>query len=72
MITYAITVTNTGNEALDDVTVKDTVLGDISAAFPARSRSVGSRALIDYMVHRADPDPLVNVVTASGLGADSG
>ena len=40
VITYEITITNTGNEALVDITVNDSILGDVSASSRARSRSV--------------------------------
>ena len=67
-VTYTITVTNTGDEDLDSVTVMDTVLGDLSAAF-SDDLAVGApnRHEFDYVVLGSDPDPLVNEVTATGL-----
>ena len=72
VITYEITITNTGNEALVDITVNDSILGDVSAEFPS-TLEVGESftAFIDYTVTEQSPDPIHNVVTASGLGADS-
>ncbi len=72
VITYEITITNTGNEALVDITVNDSILGDVSDEFPS-TLEVGESftAFIDYTVTEQSPDPIHNVVTASGLGADS-
>ncbi len=71
-VTYRITVTNTGDEVLDGVTVMDTVLGDLSASFPD-SLAVGASESheFDYEVLGSDPDPLVNEVTAAGIGTQS-
>jgi uncharacterized repeat protein (TIGR01451 family) len=71
-VTYTITVTNTGDEDLDGVTVMDTVLGDLSASF-ADSLAVGASESheFDYVVLGSDPDPLVNEVTAAGTGVQS-
>ena len=71
-VTYTITVTNTGDEDLDNVTVMDTVLGDLSASF-ADSLAVGASESheFDYVVLDSDPDPLVNEVTATGSGVES-
>jgi uncharacterized repeat protein (TIGR01451 family) len=71
-VTYTVTVTNTGDEDLDDVTVEDTVLGDLSASF-ADSLAVGASESheFDHVVLDSDPDPLINEVTAAGSGVDS-
>ena len=71
-VTYTITVTNVGDEDLDDVTVMDTVLGDLSASF-ADSLAVGASEShqFDYVVLESDPDPLPNEVTATGTGTQS-
>ena len=75
-ITYTITVTNTGNEALEDVTVNDTLLGDITDEFDVDfsvSFGVGevATATVTYSPG-ADEDPVDNTVTATGNGVDSG
>ena len=75
-ITYTITVTNTGNEALEGVTVDDTLLGDITDQFDVDFSApfgVGevATATVTYSPG-ADEDPVVNSVTASGDGVDSG
>jgi uncharacterized repeat protein (TIGR01451 family) len=71
-VTYTITVINTGDEDLDNVTVKDTILGDLSASF-ADELAVGASEShdFDYVVLDSDPDPLVNEVTAKGSGVGS-
>jgi uncharacterized repeat protein (TIGR01451 family) len=72
-ITYSITVTNTGNERLDDLVVTDALLGGTLSSFPT-SLAVGgsSTRTFTYTLTANDPDPLTNSVTASGTGADSG
>jgi uncharacterized repeat protein (TIGR01451 family) len=71
-VTYTITVTNTGDEDLDGVTVMDTILGDLSASF-ADELAVGASEShdFDYVVQADDDDPLVNEVTANGSGVGS-
>ena len=72
-ITYSITVSNTGNEALEDVTVMDTILGDLSDSFADTLDEGDSETQeFDFTVPEGAADPLVNVVTVSGTGADSG
>jgi Domain of unknown function DUF11 len=75
-IEYTITVENTGNEALEGVTVTDTLLGDITGEFDfnfANPFPVGgfATAVVTY-TPGADEDPVLNTVTATGTGADSG
>ena len=73
-ISYTITVTNTGTEALEGVTVVDTLLGDITAEFefddpfPVDGEAT---AVVSY-TPGAGEDPVTNTVTASGTGVDSG
>ena len=71
-VTYTITVRNTGDEDLDNVTVVDSILGDLSASF-ADELAVGASEShdFDYVVLESDPDPLVNEVTAKGSGVGS-
>src|SRR5205814_577608 len=71
-ITYSITVTNTGDEALTDVVVNDPLLGGDLAGFPS-TLAVGASVTktFTHTVTADDPDPLTNTVTASGTGADS-
>ena len=74
-ISYKITVTNTGTEALEGVTVDDTLLGPITDEFDvdlSLSLDVGvvATATVPYSPG-ADEDPVNNTVTAKGTGADS-
>jgi uncharacterized repeat protein (TIGR01451 family) len=71
-ITYSITVTNTGNEALTGIVVNDPLLGGNLGSF-ASTLAVGASVTrtFTYTVQAGDPDPLTNTVTASGTGADS-
>ncbi|MEX2275436.1 MAG: hypothetical protein WEA10_07755 [Actinomycetota bacterium] len=72
-ISYRITVENTGDETLHDVTVRDPLLGGVLAGFGS-SLAVGESQTerVDYTVQPGDPDPLVNTVTAGASGAVSG
>ena len=74
-MTFTITVTNTGNEALEQVTVTDTLLGgDITAdfEFPDPFPAGGEVTHEFTYTPGADEDPVENTVDVSGVGADSG
>ncbi|MEM3872419.1 MAG: SdrD B-like domain-containing protein, partial [Nitrososphaeria archaeon] len=65
VITYTITITNTGDCTLYNVVVEDEFLGlDEKIDELAAGESVSFE--IEYTVKVGDPDPLVNTVTASG------
>jgi uncharacterized repeat protein (TIGR01451 family) len=67
-ITYEITVTNTGNVDLTNITVVDDIIGNLSGEFPD-SLAVGSDPVtveVGYTPVPADGDPVVNTVTATG------
>ena len=71
-IDYTITVTNTGDSVLDDVTVVDSLLGDLSDLFsdtfqPGQSESV----VVERRVLGSDPNPLINTVTATGTAHEN-
>jgi uncharacterized repeat protein (TIGR01451 family) len=75
-ISYTITVENTGEEALVDVSVEDALLGgditdefdfDFTGPFPEGEVAT---ATISY-TPGANEDPVENTVTASGTGAES-
>jgi len=63
-VTYTITVTNTGDCPLVNVTVVDSLLGPIYNG----GLSVGENKTfnVTYTVKVTDPNPLLNTVTASG------
>jgi len=69
-ITYEITVSNEGNEALVDLSVTDTLLGDITDEFPDTTLEVGeiNTVTVGYTPEPDDPDPLTNTVTAEADG----
>jgi uncharacterized repeat protein (TIGR01451 family) len=74
-IEYTITVENTGTEALVDVSVDDTLLGDITTEFDldlSAGLAVGATATA-VVPYEPGPneDPVTNTVTAEGTGADS-
>ena len=64
-ITYTFVITNDGDTSVDRVSVNDTLLGDISADFPA-TLAAGASATVTKTrtVAAGDPDPLPNTVTA--------
>jgi uncharacterized repeat protein (TIGR01451 family) len=73
VVTYSITVSNTGNETLEGVTVIDTILGDLSASFAdTLDEGESETQEFDFTVPEGTEGPLVNIVTVSGTGADSG
>ncbi|MHB1483330.1 MAG: DUF7507 domain-containing protein [Saccharofermentanales bacterium] len=63
-VNYTIIVTNTGDVALINVDVTDSLLGDL---WVDGTLAVGASMQFDeaYVVQAGDPDPLVNVATAS-------
>ena len=71
-VTYTITIENTGTEMLEDITVMDSLLGDISSSFPD-TLAVGASVTEEFVrtVTENDPDPLPNEVTASAVGAET-
>jgi uncharacterized repeat protein (TIGR01451 family) len=71
-ITYTITVTNTGDEDLEGITVDDTLLGDLSDDFADTLAAGDSESHdFDYLVTDQSPDPVPNSVTATGTGVSS-
>ncbi|HJP66320.1 MAG TPA: hypothetical protein VKA30_08465, partial [Actinomycetota bacterium] len=71
-ITYNISITNTGDEPLTEVTVSDSILGDLSGSYDD-TLGVGASETetFSYVVKPTDPDPLENEVTVTGVGEDS-
>ncbi len=71
VITYSITVTNTGQDTLNNLVVNDPLLGGNLAGF-GTSLSAGATVTktFQYTVG-ASPDPLTNTVTATATGQSS-
>lgn len=66
-VVYHICVENCGVTELSDITVVDDVIGDISHHFASTLAPGGQTcAYVPYTILGTDPDPLVNVVTATG------
>ncbi len=66
-VVYTITVTNTGDADLSDITVVDSVLGSLVPPFSSTLAAGASETFtFPYTIQSGDPDPLVNVVTVSG------
>ncbi len=64
VITYTITIKNTGDVTLNSITVADTLLGGPLAGFPTTLVPGASFAnTFTYTVQLTDPNPLVNTVT---------
>jgi uncharacterized repeat protein (TIGR01451 family) len=72
-ISYTITVTNAGADALNNITVSDPVLGgDLSGSF-ADSLAVGASESHTFTYQlTGSPDPMVNTVTVNATGAQDG
>ena len=64
-ITYTMVITNTGDVQLNRVSANDTLMGDITADFPATLAFGQSVNVTETRaIQPGDPNPLVNVVTA--------
>jgi uncharacterized repeat protein (TIGR01451 family) len=74
-IEYTVTVENTGTEALVNVSVEDTLLGDITGDFDldlSAGLAVGATATAVVTYEPGpDEDPVTNTVTAEGTGDES-
>jgi len=72
-VNYTITVTNTGDCELVNITVNDTILGDLSASYAGTLAAGASEThTFPYVVKDTDPDPLVNEVTVTGTDVTGG
>jgi uncharacterized repeat protein (TIGR01451 family) len=67
-VVYTIGVCNCGGLTITGITVIDSLLGDVTAAFPTDTLGPGECMTTDLTrtVLDTDPDPLFNEVTASG------
>jgi uncharacterized repeat protein (TIGR01451 family) len=71
-IAYEITVSNTGEDALTDLVVHDPLLGGNLSGF-GTSLAAGAEVTRTFTYTLgADPDPVVNTVTATATGPSSG
>lgn len=71
-VTYTIEIENKGNEALENVQVSDSLIGDLSGSF-ADTLAVGAKESHEFTrtVSASDGNAVTNKVTASGSGVDS-
>src|SRR4029453_17363376 len=76
VITYSITVTNTGDEDLENLAVMDTVNGHAAVPVPGAPTELAVGASVDleftYTVQEGDPSTLSNSVTVTADGVTSG
>ena len=70
-ITYTITVENTGQDQLKNITVDDTILGDLSASYADTLAAGASETHTFPYTLTATPDPITNTVTAQATAAQS-
>jgi uncharacterized repeat protein (TIGR01451 family) len=72
VVTYVVTISNEAPQSAVEIrSVSDTLLGDLSAAFPSRLPANGSEQETFMRTVRAgDPDPLRNTVTVSVTAGD--
>ena len=70
VVTYTITIENTGDVNLNSITVSDPLLGGTLSGFPA-SLAPGASAsnTFTYTVQLTDANPLVNTVIFTGHSA---
>jgi uncharacterized repeat protein (TIGR01451 family) len=70
VITYTVTITNIGDEAVENLQAVDDPLGALSLISTTLEPSETTTALVTYTVLEADlPGPLVNTVTVSGVAS---
>ena len=63
-VTYTITLTNTGDIGLINITVNDTLLGDLSGSFADTLAPTASEThTFTYTLQSTDPNPLPNTAT---------
>ena len=68
-VTYTICIENAGDWALEDITVEDSIFGDISAYFPDTLEPGEENKVcvdFDYTIQEGDDDPLLNEVDVWG------
>ncbi|MHB0935938.1 MAG: DUF7507 domain-containing protein [Armatimonadota bacterium] len=67
-VNYTITITNTGDWPLENISVVDSLLGDLSAHFTSPlAAGAQSTYVYEYIVQVGDDDPLVNEVTVTAV-----
>ena len=70
-ITYSITVENTGQDLLKNITVDDTILGDLSGSYADTLAAGASETHTFPYTLTANPDPITNTVTAKATANQS-
>ena len=66
-VIYTITVENTGDETLYDITVVDSLLGDLGGSYAdIMAPGASETHQFPYVIKDTDPDPLPNVVEVTG------
>ena len=70
-ITYTITVENSGQDGLKDITVDDSILGDLSGSFADTLAAGASETHTFPYTLTANPDPITNTVTAHATANQS-
>lgn len=67
-VTYTIRICNCGSNALEIVDVNDSILGDLTAYFPATLGIAECNTQeFEYTVQQGDPDPLINEVVVNAI-----
>jgi uncharacterized repeat protein (TIGR01451 family) len=70
-ITYTITLENTGQDQLKNITVDDSILGDLSGSY-ADTLAAGASETHNFpYTLTANPDPITNTVTATAVANQS-
>jgi uncharacterized repeat protein (TIGR01451 family) len=65
-ITYTYVIENTGDVAITEISVVDSLLGDLSGLFPDRLEPGESATIVvEYVVQQDDPRPLTNEISVT-------